>query len=399
MGKGKPHINNAIRTLRFHAGEITQAVLAEKVGLLGKPSWPSNRDAIRRRSKWRSALLAHLASRSNRCCSMTANKLMMKAAYVDRYGPPEVISIREVLRPECGPKDVLVRQKASTVTPADCAFRAADPFIVRFFAGLQRPKMPIPGGAIAGVVEAVGAEVKGFKPGDHVFGTSDPLPGALAEYVRVPADGAITIMPEDMSFDQAGGITYSFLTAMPFLRDEAKLKAGQRILINGAAGSIGTVSIQLARTMGAHVTAVCSTGNIDLVRSLGVDQIIDRTERNFTDAHAVYDVIFDTVGKSGFKACRDALKPGGIYLTTVPSVAILFHMLLKSRTDERRAKLATTGLRKTPDKRRDMELLAKMVQRGEVRSIISRVQPLEQIVEAHRYVERGIKAGDVIIAL
>lgn len=324
---------------------------------------------------------------------------MMKAAYVERYGPPEAISIRDVPRPRCGPKDILVRQKASTVTPADCAFRAADPFIVRLFAGLWRPKLPIPGGAISGVVEAVGAEVTRFRPGDRVFGTSDPLPGAMAEYVVLPADGAITHMPDGMSFEEAGGITYSFLTAMPFLRDEAKLQPGQRILINGAAGSIGTIAVQLARNMGAHVTAVCSAPNIQLIRSLGADEVIDRGTKQFVDARAAYDVIFDAVGKSSFAACTAALKPSGIYLTTVPSVAIMFNMLGKSRPDGKRAKLATTGLRKALDKRRDMELLAGMVQRGELRSVIDRVTPLEQIVAAHRYVEQGTKTGDVIIAL
>lgn len=232
-----------------------------------------------------------------------------------------------------------------------------------------------------------------------MFGTSDPLPGAMAEYVSVPADGAITTMPEGMSFEDAGDLTYSFLTATPFLRDEAKLKVGQSILINGAAGSIGTVSVQLARGMGAHVTAVCSTRNVELVRSLGADHVIDRTKAKFSDARAVYDVIFDTVGKTSFKAYRNALKPGGIYLTTVPSVAIFLDMLRKARPDGKQAKLATTGLRRTSAKRQDMELLAGMVKRGELRSIMDSMHPLERIVEAHRYVERGTKAGDVIIAL
>jgi NADPH:quinone reductase-like Zn-dependent oxidoreductase len=323
----------------------------------------------------------------------------MKAACIDRYGPPEVIAVREMPVPAIGDNDVLVRQKASTVSPADCAFRSADPFIVRLFAGLTRPKSPIPGGSVAGVVEAVGAKVTRFKTGDRVFGTNDPNPGAMAELIAISEEGALVAMPEPLSFEEAGGITYSYLTAMPFLRDEAKLKPGMTILINGAAGSIGTVAVQLAKHFGATVTAVCSTRNVELVRSLGADEVIDRTKVDFTAVAAKYDVVFDTVGKSSFRECRGALKPGGIYLTTVPSFAILFQMMGRKRADGKRAKLATTGLRPTPDKVKDMVVLEQLVKSGKLRGIIDRVFPLAQIAEAHRYVELGTKAGDVIITI
>ncbi len=323
----------------------------------------------------------------------------MKAACVDRYGPPEEVVVREMPEPVVGEHDVLVRQVASTVTPADCAFRSAQPFIVRFFAGLTRPTEPIPGGAIAGVVEKVGPAVTQFAPGDRVFGTCDPRPGAMAELVVVPGDGALVKMPERLGFDEAAGLTYSYLTAMPFLRDEGALQAGQSILIIGAAGSIGSVAVQLARNMGAHVTAATSTRNVELVLSLGADEVIDRTKADYTAARAAYDVVFDTVGKSSFAACRAALKPGGIYLTTVPSFAILLHMMRKTRPDGKRAKLATTGLRPIADKARDMLELAGMVERGELRGVIDRRYPLARIAEAHAYVETGTKAGDVIIAI
>jgi NADPH:quinone reductase-like Zn-dependent oxidoreductase len=270
---------------------------------------------------------------------------------------------------------------------------------VRLFAGLTKPKEPIPGGAVAGVVEAVGPAVRGFKPGDRVFGTTDPTPGAMAELVAVPESGALVQMPDGLGFGEAAGLTYSFLTAMPFLRDEARLKPGQKILINGAAGSIGTVAIQLAKHMGATVTAVCSTRNIDLVKSLGADEVIDRTVSDFTAALGVYDVIFDTVGKSSFGECRSALKPGGIYLTTVPSFAILFQMLRRKRPDGTRAKLATTGLRPTADKAKDMAVLKELVEAGALRCVVDRTYPLGEIAAAHRYVETGTKAGDVIIAI
>ena len=323
----------------------------------------------------------------------------MRAACIDRYGPPEVIVVREVAEPVVADGQVLVRQMASNVSPADCAFRSADPFIVRFFGGLMKPTHPTPGGAIAGVVEAVGAGVTRFKVGDRVFGTTDPAPGAMAELVALPETVPVVKMPEAMSFEQAGGLTYSFLTAMPFLRDEAKLEPGQTILINGASGSIGTVAIQLARKMGAHVIAVCSTRNVELVLSLGADEVIDRTTEDFTARREAYDVVFDCVGKSSFSACRAALKPGGIYLTTVPGWGILFKMLSGNRAGQKRGKLATTGLRPAPDKLKDLELLAGMVARGEVRGVIDRTYPLARIAEAHAYVETETKSGDVIIAI
>lgn len=321
----------------------------------------------------------------------------MKAALIERYGPPEVLAVREVATPRPGPKDVLVRQHASTVSPADCAFRSADPFIVRFFAGLTRPSSPIPGGAVAGVVEAVGSAVMRFAPGDRVYGTTDPKPGAMAELVVVAEAGALVKMPDTLEFGEAAGLTYSFLTAMPFLRDEARLAPGQTILINGAAGSTGLCAVQLARHMGAHVTATCSAGKMELVRSLGADRVIDRGREDFWRATSAYDVIFDAVGKSSFAACREALKPGGIYLTTVPSFAILGAMLGPKRRDGKRGKLATTGLRPTADKAKDLVVLNQLVESGALRGIVDRRFPLGDIAAAHRYVELGTKAGDVII--
>lgn len=323
----------------------------------------------------------------------------MKAACIDRYGPPEVIVVREMPVPVIGDNEVLVRQRASNVSPADLASRSGNPFLIRFFMGLTKPTQPIPGGAVAGLVEAIGSKVSRFAVGDRVFGTTDPKPGAMAEFVTVTEDGALVTMPEKLGFDKAGGLTYSYLTAMPFLRDEAKLRPGMTILINGAAGSIGTVAVQLAKHFGATVTAVCSTRNIELVRSLGADEVIDRTRADFTRGTARYDVVFDAVGKSSFGECRRVLKHAGIYLTTVPSLAILFQMMRKNRPDGTRAKLATTGLRPTPEKAKDMVALRKLVEDGVLHGVIDRVFPLAEIAEAHRYVELGTKAGDVIVTI
>lgn len=323
----------------------------------------------------------------------------MKAAHIDRYGPPDVLSIRDIPEPRPGPHDVLIRQYASTVSPADCAMRSGNPAIVRLFSGLSRPKQPIPGGAVAGVVEAAGAAVTRFNIGDRIFGTTDPHPNAMAELVALPEDGALALLPDNIAFGEAAGLTYSFLTAMPYLRDEAKLMAGQSILINGAAGSIGSVAVQLAKHLGAIVSAVCSTRNVGLVGGLGADRVIDRTTDDFTLARNAYDVVFDTVGKSSFTACRAALKPGGIYLTTTPSLAILVHMLRGTRADGRRAKMATTGLRSTADKANDMAVLRDLIASGVLRGVIDRTYPLAEIAAAHSYVELGSKAGDVIIEL
>lgn len=323
----------------------------------------------------------------------------MKAAWIERYGPPDVITVRETAMPVMGAGDVLIRTRASTVTLPDCAFRAANPFIVRFFAGLLRPKAPIPGGAVAGEIAAVGEDVTRFAPGDRVFGTTDPRPSAMAQYVAMPEDAPLALMPDTLDFGEAAGLTYSFLTAMPFLRDEAKLEPGQSILINGAAASIGTVAVQLARHMGAEVTAVCSARNAEFVSGLGADTIIDRHTSDFTDANAAYDVIFDVVGKSSFSACRRALKPGGIYLTTTPSFAILAAMIRGKDAQGRRGKLATTGLRPLPEKAKDMLVLRDLVAQGKLHGVIDRVMPLDAIAEAHRYVEQETKAGDVIIEM
>jgi NADPH:quinone reductase-like Zn-dependent oxidoreductase len=323
----------------------------------------------------------------------------MKAVWIDRYGPPDVLAVRDIPTPTIGPRDVLIRQAASNVSPADCAMRSADPFIIRFFSGLLRPNAGVPGETIAGTVEAVGAEVTRFKPGDRVFGITELALGALAELIAVPESSALVKMPDTLGFEEAGGLPYSFLTAMPFLRDEAQLKPGQKILILGASGSIGLVAVQLARNMGAHVTAVCSTRNIALVQSLGAHEVIDRTKTDFTRERSAYDVIFDTVGKSSFGKCRDALKPHGIYLTTVPSWSILFKMLFGNGAGQKRGKLATTGLRKPEPKARDMELLAGIVGRGELKGVIDRVFTLDEIAAAHRFVELGTKAGDAIIRI
>lgn len=321
----------------------------------------------------------------------------MQAALLNRYGGPEMIEVREIPRLVPGENEVLVQVHAASLTLPDCAMRKADPFIIRFFSGLLGPKNPVLGDDFSGVVVAVGKAVTRFAIGDAVFGSSGMV-GAHAEYIVLPEHGAFVVKPAAISHAEAAGLGYSFLTAMPFLRDEGKVKAGDHVLINGASGSVGTVAVQLAKHFGAKVTAVCSGRNAELVRSLGADQVVDYTKADFTTARGAYDVIFDAVGKSSFARCRDALKPNGIYLTTVPSLPILIAMLT-TRKGTRRGKLATTGLRPDSEKLADMRALVELIEAGAVRAVIDRRYRLADIAVAHRYVETERKAGDVVIEM
>jgi NADPH:quinone reductase-like Zn-dependent oxidoreductase len=323
----------------------------------------------------------------------------MKVAAQSRYGGPEVISIVERPRPVPKEGEVLVEVHASTVTLADCAFRKADPFIVRFFAGLFRPRIDVLGDDIAGVVAAVGPDVTRFAVGDRVHGSAGASLGGMAEYACVKQGGAVVKAPDGHDLVPLGGLSYSYLTAMPFIRDEGRVKPGDRVLINGAGSSVGAVAIQLAKYYGAEVTAVASGRHEALARELGADHFIDRHSADFTEHAGRYDVIFDAVGKSSFARSRGALRAGGIYLTTVPSWGIFWLMLTGGKRGGQRGKLATTGLRPEADKARDLELLNALLAEGAVRPVTDRVFPLAEIVAAHRYVESEVKSGDVVVAM
>ncbi|UYO00783.1 MAG: NAD(P)-dependent alcohol dehydrogenase [Devosia sp.] len=323
----------------------------------------------------------------------------MKVATQDRYGGPDVITVKERDQPVPGPGEVLIAVHASTVTLADCAFRKADPFIVRFFGGLWRPKADVLGDNIAGVVAAIGEGVTRFAVGQRVHGSVGVALGGMAEFVCVSEDAAIVPVPEGQDFLGLGGLSYGYLTAMPFIRDEARVKAGDRVLINGAGGSIGAAAVQLARYFGAEVTAVASGRHRELALQLGADHFIDRQEADFTLARDAYDVIFDAVGKSSFAASRQALKPGGIYLTTVPSWAIMGLMLRGGQKHGRRGRLATTGLRPVAEKLADLRILNELLAKGAIRPVTDRVFSLAEIADAHRYVEGETKAGDVLVLM
>jgi NADPH:quinone reductase-like Zn-dependent oxidoreductase len=316
----------------------------------------------------------------------------------EKYGSPDVLRLAEAEKPVPDDNEVLIRVHAATVTPADIAFRKGNPFISRFFTGLLKPKFT-PGDEIAGEIEAAGKNVRGFNKGDKIFGSSGTAFGAHAEYICLPGEAALGIMPANADYGEAVAVCYAGLTALPFLRDKASIKSGQEVLINGASGSIGTLAVQLARYYGAEVTGVCSTANLELVRSLGAERVIDYTKEDFTKTGQTYDIIFDVVAKSSFSRCKNALKPNGIYLTTFPSLGIMIQSIWTSKFSRKKAMFEATGLRPAPEKSKDLLFLKELTEACKLKPVIGRRYPLEQIAEAHMYVEKGHKRGNVIINL
>ncbi|MCA0455053.1 MAG: NAD(P)-dependent alcohol dehydrogenase [Chloroflexi bacterium] len=317
----------------------------------------------------------------------------MKAIVYTRYGSPDVLHLTDVPMPVPKDNEVRIKIHAANVTPTDCASRKADPFITRFMNGLLAPKNPILGNMLAGEVEAVGKDVTRFKIGDRIFGSADTSFGTHAEYMCLPETGILTAMPNNMSYEEAVNVPEA-LTPLYFLRELANLQPGQQVLINGASGALGTYGVQLAKHLGAEVTGVCSTANIELVKSLGADEVIDYTKSDFTKNGQTYDVIFDAVGKSTFGQCKNSLKQGGLFLFTVPTLRIVQDMLWTSRFGSKKAVLGLAGLHQ---KQENLQFLKELVEAGKLKSVIDRCYPLAQTAEAHRYVDTGRKKGNVVI--
>ena len=317
----------------------------------------------------------------------------MRAVVYDEYGPPEVLRLEDVEPPVPGDGDVLVRIHATTVNRTDCGWRSAKPFFVRYFIGLRRPKRRILGMELAGEVEAVGAAVTEFAVGDHVFGVGGF--GAHAELVCKPESAAVAQMPAGMTFEEAAAVCDGACIALSCLRN-VDVRRGRSIVVYGASGSVGTAAVQLGKHFGADVTAVCDTKNVELVRSLGADRVIDYLQEDFTKNGETYDVIFDAVGKHSFRKCRGSLKPGGVYVETdlgfmwhVPALVLLTRVLGDKRV--------TLGMAKY--RKEDVRFLRGLIEAGEYRAIIDRTYPLEQVVEATRYVETGQKTGNVVLTV
>jgi len=313
----------------------------------------------------------------------------MKAVVHDRYGPPHVMRLEDVDRPVPREDEVLVKVRATTVTRSDAALRAAKPFFSRFFTGLRRPKRKILGTEFAGEVEAVGDAVTEFGVGDRVFGAS--IFGAHAEFVRVRESGPIAHMPAGMTFEEAAAVSDGAILALNAMSPVA-IGPGIKILVYGASGSIGTAGVQLAKHFGAEVTAVCDTRHVELVRSLGADEVIDYTKEDFRQNGVHYDVIFDAVGKHRFTRCKDSLKRGGAYLPTDGWGN--FAMAFSTRwLGEKKVRVAIPPRYK----KEHVLLLKQLIEDGEYRAVIDRTYPLAGVVEATRYVETGQKTGNVVL--
>lgn len=323
----------------------------------------------------------------------------MKAIVQTQYGTPDVLQLKEIEKPAPQANEVMIKIHATTVETTDAIFRGGTDLMARLATGILKPNFTIPGSEFAGEIEAIGTDVTKYNVGDQVFGTTAPATGAHAEYIVLPEDGAFALKPQHMTYEEAVAIHPGALTALPNLLGAADIQPGQHILIIGASGSIGTSAVQLAKHFGAEVTGVSSTANVDLVKSLGADHVIDYKKDDFTKMGKTYDVIFDTVGKSSFSQAKGALKEGGLYLTTVISRSILTHMLWTSKFGNKKAMIVFAGLRPTPEKKGYLDLLLELVESGEFKPVLDRQYPLTQITEAHRYVETGRKKGSVAITV
>jgi NADPH:quinone reductase-like Zn-dependent oxidoreductase len=320
----------------------------------------------------------------------------MKAIIVEKYGPPEVLKLKEIEKPVVKDNEVLIRIKATVAAPPDCAFRKGEPFVSRFFSGLLKPKY-IPGDVLSGEIEETGRGVTLFKKGDRVYGSSGTNFGTNAEYISLPESEALAEKPDNITHAEAACISEGALTALTFLRDQGKIKSGQKVLVNGASGGVGVYAVQLAKYFGAEVTGVCGSVNLELVKGLGADKAVDYTKEDFAQTRDTYDIIFDAVGKSSFSHCKKALSAGGIYLSTIPTPAILAQMLLTSVTGRKKAIFTATGLRKPEEKKKDLLFLNHLIETGKIKSVIDRFYSLEQVADAHHYVETGHKRGSIAI--
>jgi len=331
---------------------------------------------------------------------MTTNE-KMKAIVFTEYGPPDVLQLKEVEKPTPNDDEVLIKVYATTVTAGDCNLRgfvfvpSGLGLLTRIMQGLRKPRTNILGTELAGEIEAVGKDVKLFRQGDQVFGIDGYTLGAYAEYKCMSAEKGLALKPANLTYEEAAAVPGGALAALTFLKDKGKIQSGQKVLIHGASGSNGTAAVQLAKYYGTEVTGVCSTTNLELVKSLGADHVIDYTKEDFTKSGKTYDMIFDTVvGKTSFSECKDSLNQNGIYLAVAGGLLEIVQMLGTSVIGSKKVKFTPAS-----EKAEDLRFIKELVEKGKIIPVIDRTYPLEQMAEAHRYADKGHKKGNVVITV
>ncbi len=315
----------------------------------------------------------------------------MKAAVYTQYGSPEVLQTKEVTKPEPKANEILLKIKATAVNSGEVRLRKADPFAVRFLFGLTKPKLNILGAVFSGEVESIGKDVTRFKVGDQVFGHTDMKFGAYAEYICVAEDGSLAMKPTNISHNEAATIPFGGTTALHFIK-KADIKPGQKVLIVGASGAVGSAAVQLAKSYGAIVTGVCSTSNVALVRSIGADKVIDYKKEDFTQNGEIYDVIYDAVKTISIFRSAKSLKKNGIMILGAAMISEMIQGLFTSITSGRKVLMGVIS-----HKAEDINFLKTLIEKGKYKPVIDRTYSLEQIAEAHAYVEKGHKKGNVAI--
>ena len=323
----------------------------------------------------------------------------MKAMTYRQYGGPEVVTLSEVEKPTPKPNEVLIRILATTVTTGDYRARSLDlpagfGLIGRLVFGLTRPRQPILGTELAGIVESVGADVVNFNPGDEVIAFPGGAYGSHAEYRTMPENGTIAQKPGNLSFEEAASLSFGAMTALPFLRDKARIKAGDSVLVVGASGAVGTAAVQIAKHLGAEVTGVTSTSNVELVAALGAHRVIDYTRTDFAATGETWDIIFDTTGTVPFDRCEKSLKPGGRLVAIQGSFAQTLGIGKPSKAS---GKQVIAGY--VPARAEDLRYIAKLASSGELKPVIDRIYRLEEAAEAHAYVDTGRKRGSVVLTV
>lgn len=330
----------------------------------------------------------------------------MKAIVYTEYGPPDVLHLKEVEKPTPKDNEILIRIYATPVNFGDITarnlrkisprkFSMPLPFwlLTRIIFGFRKPRIKILGSEFTGKIESIGKEVKLFKKGDQVFGYRGMRFGCNAEYLCMPENGMVALKPANMTYEEAAAVPYGAITSLSLLR-KVNIQKGQKVLINGASGGIGSYAVQFAKYFGAEVTGVCSTPRLELVKSLGADKVIDYTKEDFTKSGETYDLIFDILGKSSFSHCKSSLKQNGLYLLASFKTKQLFQMLWTKIKGSKKVICALST-----EKAEDLTFIKELIEAGKIKSVVDRCYPLEQVAEAHSYIEKGYKKGSVVITI